>query len=328
MKTQPLSLLDVMPLQKNRTMENTLLDTRAIPMADDFARIVLTYNERIAVFTLIDQLNRLCRGVQRHRGLSIGVLAGNAAFAAELARLQQQLTRRVKLLAAFSSRTAGLLANAELDTVHMAWDTICHNWQQDSLLENFEYHSHFVEQLLRLVASLARRVQTPYGQSIGIKLRTKTLVPSSQGEIYSDLLNFSGCHLPVFIELLGKVRALSVHVAASGNTDADIVKKLDYLLQCIEQEKAAVCDRGAQLQQLLDRQLPSMLTVKIHEYKLDGLLNKIKNELLSDHRARVDAQCIFSLASDVMDVYWACVNDSVDLLRAWHDQELEIWLLC
>ena len=287
----------------------------------------VSFNERLAIFNLLDQLNHLCRCVQRHRGFSMGLLGGNESFGGGLYHQQRQMTRRIQLITAFGNQPPALLEHADIERLHYAWNTIHDNWQDDSVLENFEFHCHFIDQLLLLMARLAERVSIPYAAHMHMLLTSEANTDSANHPTtYLRLLSFASQQLPRFVEMLGKIRALSIHVAATGCSDVHYDKKLSYLLQCVEQEKDTVFNMTNTLQSQLAEPLPTLLTIKTYEYKLDFLLEKIKAEIVGQTVISMSEEAIFRLVTDIIDVYWRVVDDGIDLLSRWQKDDMEQWL--
>lgn len=286
------------------------------------------FNQRLTIFTLIEQLNHLCRDVQRHRGRSMGFLAGNKNFYHFLCKLQCQIDRRVQWITAFANRAPELLSHSDMERLHYAWNTIRDNWQDDSVHENFEYHSHFIDQLFLIMNRLLETVSQPFGDVFHTLLGSKAANDASQhSEIYFALLKFAHRRLPRFVEILGKLRALSVHAAATGHCDVDSQKKLHYLLQCIARERESLFEVASNLQIMLINDLPALLTIKTYEYKLDFLLEKIDKEIIQASIINVGADDVFNLVTDIIDVYWRVIDDSLSLLQYWQKRELEQWLI-
>ena len=169
-------------------------------------KVSANFNERLASFSLMEQINHLCRDVQRHRGFSLGLLGGNKSFVVEFHRLQQQMDRRIQVITAFAEREPLLLNRTDTERLHYAWNTICDNWQDDSVLENYEFHCHFVDQLLLLMARLAEKLRQPYAKQIQHFVSGKARAPAlDESSTYQQLLHFTYRQLPAFIEMLGKV---------------------------------------------------------------------------------------------------------------------------
>lgn len=298
------------------------------PLTATLAKLSDDFSRRHNVFTLIEQVNHLCRGVQRHRGFSMGLLAGNKSFLESFTSLQQQMNRRIQLITAFVNQTPLLLSHTDAERLHYAWNTIRDNWQEDSVLENFEFHSHFVDQLLVLMGRLIEKINRPYSAVIKELMEQKGRCddPDDQS-IYYTLLQFSHRKLPRFIEVLGKIRALSVHASATGRCEKEYEKKIYYLLHCIEQERESLFKMTTYLQANLIGQLPALLTIKTYEYKLDFLLQKIGDDILKAGKISVKEEDIFSLVTDIIDIYWRVIDDSLNLLSAWQHDDLERWLI-
>jgi hypothetical protein len=313
---------------RDMSVLNIQRSTKQRPLTSPLVKASANYNERLIIFNLIEQLNHLSRGIQRHRGYSMGLLAGNRSFEKKFSALQDQMIRRIQVLTAFANHSPNLLRDTDIERLHYAWDTIRDNWQGDSVLESFEFHSHFVDQLLILMVRLAEQIRQPYAKKI-VELVDSSPDTGTHDEtsLYQRLLYFSTRQLPRFIEMLGKIRALSVNSAATGRSEPDSDKKLRYLHQCVRQEKLTVFELTNSLQQNLMDQLPSLLTIKTYEYKLDHLLDQVAKEVIEKKVIAIGEEEIFELATDIIDIYWRVVDDSLYLLHRWQTEDLENWLL-
>ncbi len=290
--------------------------------------ISTAFEERVTLFALLEQLNYLCRGVQRHRGYSMGLLAGNQSFLQEFDLLQEQLARRISLVATFTHRHKVCLSENDIERLHYAWNTIKNNWQDDSVLENYELHSHFVEQLLLLINKLAEEIKQPFMEVIfTIVGKTPDTILSDKKNNYQLLLLFSSRQLPHFIELMGKVRALSVHAAAIGNCDIEQKNKLNYLLKCVRQKRQVIVESADYLQQRITVDVPALLTIRTYGYKLDFLIDKINRDIIGSPKVTVKDENIFHLVTDLIDNYWDVCDNSLALLSVWQKQDMEQWLV-
>jgi len=195
---------------------------------DGSENVVQNYRTLRDTLTLSQQLVQLIRAVQRHRGMSLAILGGNRVFPPQLEQLQRQLARRIIGLRAFCQGT-DLLSEQAVEELNRAWITISHNWQEDSVLDNYELHCHLLEQLLAMLGSLSRRLEDPL-------LPTDRDQPSPQGDTRPselqvlELLHFSTRLLPSVVEQIGRIRALASYIAALGQCGQQEEAKLRYVI--------------------------------------------------------------------------------------------------
>lgn len=283
------------------------------------------YRQREDVFSLINQINQLIKAVQKHRGVSMGILAGDNSFVAGFEMLQKQLEKRLATLECFAHRTGGLLSTREKENLNLAWMTIRQDWQDDDLSDNFELHTHFIEQLQGMLISLAKQLESPLcPETIGASEALGNGYPKLFKQI--ELLNFVARQLPDMIEQVAKVRGLSVYAASLGSVDFYNDRKLRFLLQCAREQSDKLRHQAERLNELLRGELRSFQELKNLELKLLFLLNTVEQDVLSGVEITTSSQQYFKLATDIIDIYWRVVNDGLALLRRWHEDDMEDWL--
>ena len=304
------------------------------------------YRQREDTLTLIYQLNQMIKAVQKHRGMSMGLLAGNAAFIGDFEILQRQLERRLATLETFAHETGGLLSQRDKKNLHLAWETIRHNWQDDDVSDNFELHSHFVEQLHGMIFSLAKQLEAPLsgevpgevssnlaGEVSGNLVEPPALLQSDRdGVSYPrmfkqiELLNFVTTQLPEMIEQIAKIRGLSTYAAATGEVRYHNDRKLRFLLQCSRRQSEKLRHQAERLEGILNGGIKGLIELKNLELKLIYFLNSVERDVLSGRTITASSHQLFKLATELIDVYWAVVNEGLDMVRKWHADDLENWL--
>jgi hypothetical protein len=311
---------------------------------DSFAHFSRLYYQRLDTLILTKQLIGMIKMVQRHRGMVMGTLGGNSAFRNEIAQLHIQLERRLQLLQALTSRSTGLLNNRDLENLNSAWITISRDWQEDSVIDNYELHCHLIEQLLNMLSSLGKQLEKPSSQRYKESYPHPESISSSELNLISthedtsfnrythlEVLHFAARLMPAVAEQIGRIRALATYAAASGFCDKDFATKLRYVIQCTRVNNEKLRHQTKRLENLLEgsAQLlaPLLLnSLKSYEIKLDFLLTMVENEVINTHRILTDSNRIFKLATDIIDMYFQVVDGGIQLLTQWHEQDMELWL--
>lgn len=285
-----------------------------------FTRFAEDYRSRQDALSLIRQLVQMIKGSQRHRGMSIAMLGGNKEFEPEFDRLQHTLERRLLALQAFTQGTA-LLSERERENLHTAWLTISRDWHSDSVIDNYELHCHLVEQLLAMLISLSRPLETPMSEPRGEAMETPTRVQTL------ELLHFCTRMMPSVVEQIGRIRALSSYAAAIGHCDPHHDNKLRYVIQNTKVNNEKLRHQIRRLEQVLGAEFGQLGELKRYELKLMFLLNMVESDVLGGGPITADSGRLFQVATDIIDVYLQVVENGIALLTLWLEQDRERWLL-
>lgn len=295
-----------------------------------FAHFCDLYQQRLDALTLIKQLIFMTKAVQRHRGMSMGMLGGNEFFRDELGDLQIQLERRLELLQAFAARAGNLMNARDQENLSNAWLTISHDWQQDTVIDNYELHCHLIEQLLSMVATLGKHLEQPTSHLMPEVVEPHIIKVDSSAYPnrfkYLEVLHFSTRLMPAVAEQIGRIRALSTYAAAVGYCDKDYSSKLRYVIQCTRVNNEKLRHQTKRLESLLGNDLILLGQLKSYEIKLEFLLSMVEADVLTYAEVTADSNRMFSLATDIIDVYLKVVEDGIHLLTQWHEQDIEVWI--
>ncbi len=296
--------------------------------------VTRVYRERRSVLTLMRQLNRLVNAVQRHRGVSLAQLAGDGLFVEDVNRVQAQVNKRLLMLKNTCDHFDQLVPSREQENIQHGWHTVCHDWEGDAILENFEYHSFLIEQLLQLNAGLARRLDEPLTTASGLPS-----AGSAKGLLRADMILPLACRqLPELIEQLARVRGLATHAAVVGECDDEHYKKLQYWVQCAERQNRELLHEIDALEAGLKSRWKSLSELKNYELKLAFFLNTITRDVIHGGRVsadksaaveagiQADARQLFTLGSEIIEAYVEAVDGGISLLQTALERELEAWL--
>jgi hypothetical protein len=294
----------------------------------DIAEICSRYSDRLTALSLIKQVSHLVQAIQLHRGLGMSLIAGYEQFSTDFSGLQVQVRRRMRLLSAFASQSPHILAEAEIHKLNSAWAVIERGWQEDSVLENFEYHSHFIEQLLQLLMGLARYIERPVADDFAALEDAKGVQNPVSGKSNINtvgLLVFVCNQLPGLVESIAKIRGLST-LATSRTTISELESsKLKYFMQNSRVQHEKVRLQADRLLDVTRDQIKSLPLIKAYEFKLMFLLTTIEKEVLSAPSIQMNSRQLFDLATEIIDVYWQVVDEGTSLLYQWQEEMLERW---
>ena len=291
-------------------------------------RVCEEYRRRNDAYALITQINQLIKTVQKHRGYTIGLLTGDESYRERFQSLQKALQKRLHMLEQFGGYTSDLVSERDRSNLYFCWQTISNNWQQDNINETLELHSHFVQQLLTLLVPLSADLSSPLLDRIdgaSEDLSYMEAFPHSLSKV--EVLNFAGKFLPENIELIGKLRALSTHMASVVlNTESDL-RKLKFMVDSARNQINLLRNMADRLKEVSSGSYVSLTTLFDVEMKLSLLLSQIENGILSGEPAtQIDSRELFHKATEVIDAYWIVANKGFELMRQWHEEEFDFWL--
>ena len=293
-------------------------------------RFTELFQQRLDALNLIKQLNHMVKAVQRHRGMSMGLLGGNALFREEFTKLQHQIAGRLELFSAFTAGHQPLINQRDRDNLHSAWRTISHDWQEDSVIDNYELHCHLIEQLLAMIASLAKQMEQPLAAILANNNEPAKIYAT--GAVYPnrlkqlEVLHFSTRLMPSVSEQIGRIRALATYTAALGYCDADYATKLRYAIQCTRVNNEKLRNQTKRMEPMLEKDSPLLSQLKSYEIKLTFLLNMIEQDILTEGKITADSNRLFELATDIIDMYLNSVDEGTALIERWHNDEIENWI--
>ncbi len=294
------------------------------------------YQQRELALNLVNQLNHFVKDVQRHRGISMGILGGNRAFETDFYRLQVQIDRRLATLEAFACRGEELFSLRDKENIHFAWRTIRHDWQGDKVGENFELHSHFIEQIFQVKNLIAKRLEQPiiseFTASQDNDENQQSHPPQSLKALprlnqQIELINFICALLPNMIECMAKIRGLASFSAAVGSAEYDHDRKLRYLSQVAREQNDKIRHCAQRLHDVLGGEINAKYTIGEMETKFMHFIELVTHDVLSGKTITSSSSQIFTLATVLIDTYWSVVDEGMNALRRWHRDDLEAWIM-
>jgi hypothetical protein len=274
--------------------------------------------------------NQMIRAVQRHRGMSMALLAGSDLFQGDLADVQRQVQKSLHFIAVFTQDLDPMFVQRDRDNLDNAWNTVRADWQGDDVIDNFELHSHFIEQLHALMNKLIKFLELPLAVDLDKVSDRKESVgaadPYPNRFKHIELLNFAVRQLVIIIEQTARIRGLATYAAAKGDCDLHHDRKLRYAIQCARNSHEKLRHQAERIEGLVGNELPSVKWIKTYELKFSYFLSVVESDILESKPIVVSSHNIFKAASEIIDLYFTIVGEALDVLSVWNDRDLQDWL--
>jgi len=234
-------------------------------------------------------LRALISGFQRHRGLSNGVLCGDASLSQDLATARQGLDQHI--------RTA-----QKLDSTHRdAWSSLIDHWSRmregrsSDRANNLTQHHLIIRNSIFLMEDVASEIDLTEGRAE---------------------LNYLPCiwrEVVQAAEWAGQARALGTGIAAAGQSSAEQRVRMRFLYQKIEllagTAFATLQRHAAAHPQANDLRLEQA------EQVVADFLSCIKQELLGQEQPVIAAKTYFQRATQAIDELLALVDTALAQLQ-------------
>ena len=286
--------------------------TPALPTASEaFA----AFHQREQALSALQQMLRLIADLQQHRGSSMAILAGNEDFESRLQVLQARIRQRLNYLDRLrEGEYEGFIRTDTWQAILQEWQTVSEGWRDDTVLPNFELHSHLVERLLQLFRAGGKWLfesDTRF-QSAAVKC------------LDIAVLAFCFQTLPQTIELLAKLRGLTTHAAAMGVCDNEHRVRIDYLLQLVRREQVNLRTFTAQRPVKVLRLIPGLLDTQLNDVVFTQWTQRISLEVLQKNKLQAAlTDELFSQGTEIIDGYFAINQQSLAYVRLSLEDALE-----
>lgn len=271
------------------------------------------FRHREAALSALQQTLRLVADIQQHRGSSMAILAGNKDFETRLLKLQGKLRQRLLHLE-HSRDVNGFISDDYWHAILQEWQAVSEGWRDDTVLSNFELHSHLIEKLLQLIRAGGKWLfeSDPAFKSAAVKC------------LDLGVLVFAFQTLPQHIELLAKLRGLSTHASALGHCDNDHRVRIDYLLQLARREQVNLRNFTAQRPVKVLRLIPGLLDTQLNEVVFTQWIHRISGEVLQKGRMAPSlADDLFAQGTEIIDGFFAINQQSLAYVRQALEDMLE-----
>lgn len=147
--------------------------------------------------------------LQQHRGTTLAILGGDDFFEPRLAAIKKHIVEDLQLL---QKQRKQMIDEMTWQNLCSEWFTVNHHWRQDTALQNFELHTHLIQQLLKLFKGF-------YNSPLFEHLDT----------LHQPIAKLSLTELPEFLETAAQIRGIGTHELAASTMDAYFNDRLKFL---------------------------------------------------------------------------------------------------
>lgn len=158
---------------------------------------------------LCQNLVQLIVHLQQHRGTTLAILGGDDFFEPRLQAIKKHIVEDLQEL---QKQRKHLVDEDTWQNLCSEWFTVNHHWRQDSALQNFEIHTHLIQQLLR---QLKNYYHSPLFEHLDV--------------IHNPIARLVLTELPEFLETAAQIRGIGTHLLASDTSETYFADRLKYL---------------------------------------------------------------------------------------------------
>lgn len=267
------------------------------------------FNQHCQLLTTIKLLCQLTKAAQQHRGATMAYLSGDHSYLEQTEHLQSDIETILLILEKNESMIISQGFNKQFSELLTNWQTIKLAWQNDTIINNFQFHSHFIELLKKQIRQTTSSLLTAEQRD----------PPSTYLTPLIDLLLHQ---LFDNIEALAQLRGLSTNAAIIHACGQEFHSRISFLLKDIPKQNNLLITSSQSLPKSA-RPTKSIEAIKHYEKSLQRLLLSIKIQILESPSITIDSLKLFGLATEIIDQRWnALTNDLQIFDRYIFDQLL------
>lgn len=290
------------------------------------AKIVARYLHHLRSITVIRQMVALITVTQQHRGANLALLEGDASFSGKVAALQSEINNRFITLQLLNQELSEPISPPDIVTLLQEWETV-RDWSGGTALENFNLHSHFIEQQMKLMWQVTEKTNCFLLAAAPKPATLDASQPQQGGSLAGDtlLVQFILLEIPEFMELLARLRGLATHACVMGACDPEHATWLDYLLKQLNLKKERFRALSKSLQKYALRDVPALIDLQIQDVRIVQLIQLVENKILHQDEIDLDSHQIFSKVTNIINVQTEVVRQGLDFIQNKIHRQLDGW---
>jgi hypothetical protein len=290
------------------------------------AKIVARYLHHLRSITVIRQLISLITAAQQHRGAKLGLLEGDKYFSDQVNSLQHEIDNRITTLQLLNQELAMPIPAQDIDTLIHEWESV-RDWSGSKVLENFNLHSNFIEQQMKLMWHVTEKTNS-FLLAATPSQDTPDKGPPRQDELLAGdtlLVQFILLETPELMEILARIRGLATHAGIIGVCDSEHNSWLDYLLKQLNLKKERFRVLSKSLQRYALHDVPALIDLQIQDVRIVQLIQLVENNILRQSKINVDSHHIFTMVTHIINSQMEVVKQGLDFIQNKIHRQLDGW---
>lgn len=290
------------------------------------SKTVARYLHHLRSITIIRQLISLITATQKHRGANLALLGGDEYFSDKVATLQKEIDNRIMTLQLLNQELSEPIPNRDIATLLQEWETV-RDWSGGKALENFNLHSNFIEQQMKLLWHITEKTNC-FLLATTPKPVTPDTELSQQGELLAGdtlLVQFILLETPELMELLARIRGLATHAGVIGSCDSEHSSWLDYLLKQLNLKKERFRILSRSLQRYSLRDVPALIDLQIQDVRIVQLVQLVENNILYQDKVDIDSHNIFTMVTSIINSQTEVIKQGLDFIQNKIHRQLDGW---
>lgn len=262
---------------------------------DPFSQRLLKHSQYL---TNIKLIYRLTSAVQQHRGCTMASLSGCISFFDRITELQAIVNKCFFSLKLNNLQLGEIMHRSQLSQALIDWSSIQQGWQGDTVLDNYEFHSHLICTLNKMS-----------------KQYIDEILDGCQPELKAQHENFFNIilvELLGFIEQIAKLRGLSTNSAVLNACGLVSYSRITFLIKDIRIKNDQQTDQIGALSNEYEC-LPSKQKLNKQKLRIKKIAKIVETKILNTRVILESSEDLFDLMTEIIDVQWSILETGLDL---------------